>query len=111
MNNGTNARQLPLITISVGIEDQSVVDRRRPGRTAMAQPALIPLLRYAPPSPLSFNSEEELDEPALERLPPVSVRPRTRRDGLGAIIGITSALLISVPIWAAIGVTVIWLLS
>jgi hypothetical protein len=65
-------------------EPATVVDRRRSGRLDQVNPALIPLLRG------TTETGEDVDD-------------------LGPSRGIASAMLLSVPLWAVIGVMV-WLI-
>ena len=63
-------------------------DRRRPGRPSHVNPTLVPLLRGDLPSSLPLSDETELVED---------------RGALAPATAVVVALVMSVPLWAAIG--------
>jgi hypothetical protein len=71
------------------------IDRRRPGRSYVV-PSLVPLLR----DPLGHG--EMPADPQTWTAP-------EHEDGLGAIRGIALAVVLSLPVWAAIAWVVYWL--
>lgn len=74
---------------AIGDSPESVIDdRRRPGRPALVNPTLVPLLRGDLPSSLPPSDETELMED---------------RGALAPATAVVVALAMSVPLWAAIG--------
>ncbi len=80
------------------------IERRRPGRAATVSPELIPLLRgqaggrtpeYAPASPAERAEGDLSQKPGL---------------GVPALRGIVIAILLSIPLWAAVGFGIDWVL-
>jgi hypothetical protein len=71
------------------------IDRRRPGRSYVV-PSLVPLLR----DPAGHDE--------MPAAPPIWTAPE-QEDGLGAIRGIALAVVLSLPIWAAIAWVAYWL--
>jgi hypothetical protein len=77
---------------ALALDSDTVTGRRRPGRQNHVSPALLPLLR----EPVGYNlSDLESDEDP---------------DQLSVVRGIYFAMLVSLPIWILIGITMIMLI-
>ena len=73
-------------------------DRRRPGRSDSANPALIPLLRNTSEPPNLGPERADISVPSPEA-----------KDDLGAAKGIAFGTLLAVPFWVVVGLLIWWM--
>lgn len=87
-------------------DDSAIRERRRPGRTEVANPALIPMLRG------EFVPDDVLDTERLDEAPQVTTTDHAStdaamRDDLSAARGMMLGAVLSLGAWAIIG-AIIW---
>jgi len=80
-------------------------DRRRPGRSGSVNPALIPLLRRAPPQANPDISDASADA-ATGNEADFFIEPA---DDLSAAKGILLGILLVIPFWGLVGCLVWWI--
>jgi hypothetical protein len=79
------------------------VERRRPGRAAIVNPQLVPLLRSQPGDPPTATTAAPasgaVGDASAEKpgLPPLALR------------GIAIGVLFAIPIWVAVGLCIVWI--
>jgi hypothetical protein len=86
-------------------DPSSVSDRRRPGRLEWINPALLHLLRGPVSSVDTISRERDQSVGTLPGQPTksVDIHPDDDTDDLAAARGIVAGLLLSIPVWAIIG--------
>ena len=80
---------------------ETMRDRRRPGRPENVSPHLIPLLRNAASAEIAPD-----DAPVVDR-----AQDERAQDDLGPVRGIIAGLVLAVPLWSLIALAVWWVVG
>ena len=85
---------------------ETMRDRRRPGRPENVSPHLIPLLRNAASAEIAPD-----DAPVADRAQDDRAQDDRAQDDLGPVRGIIAGLVLAVPLWSLIALAVWWVVG